>query len=218
MSKLLNNEQRVVALKRVAVREKPDPTPDSESPPPTRSFQHLMPVSTALEPTPDAPTPEPPAPPAAPPLNRVPLPTMSPEALRYARRWYSTVSLFILVGTLWGLAAIVRTDARSRASVIRPRPAPAVPAHIIVGPPAATEPPHVSTQPTARSPRPAEPAPSVRATRDPFASALAPDKHDTALSEAQHVYSLMESALRNAATAIPESPETSAAQRHRQGE
>lgn len=194
MSKLLNDEQRVVTLRRGAAKDAfadlpllPEPTPEPEPQP-----EPVQPAATA----PATLLVTPPPAPAAPPLDRVPLPTMSPEALRYARRWYSTVSLFILAGVVWAVATIVRTNNRRHAvQTLHARPAVSAPAAVVTPPPA---PP---AQPVALAP--STPASRIR-VRDPFTSALAPTHDNAALIEARRVYSLMESALRSAATATPE--------------
>jgi hypothetical protein len=208
MSKMLNGEGRIDALRRESVKAKPEPSaPPRRAQAPVPPPYETTPAPLAVpEPPPAAAATavleraaEPPTAPSAPgsvspPVGRG-VPAISPDAVRYAHRWYSALTFFIAFGVTLAIITIVRSGlqrARVAASTPQLLPPPDPPAAIPV-----SAAPAVSVLSVAP-----EAPPRLQRGRDPFAEALSPEPEDAALAEATRVYTLMESALREASRTI----------------
>lgn len=206
MSKALNDERRIDALRREFVKIKPGldapfPTPvlappESAAPPVPLASAELpaAAVATAVLERPAELDAVPPVPVSAAPTDRD-TPAISPDVVRHAHRWYSTLTFCIAFGVTLGIVTIARTSlqrAGMAARVPRPIPPTAPPASPV------SAVPNVSVAPP--------PPPHPQRSRDPFAEALSPDPDDAALAEAARVYRLMEAVLRDATSTVPVPP------------
>lgn len=203
MSKTLNDERHVTALRRELTKPKPatDPTPPASSPTPAPTqLAPPAPAATAvLEREPPATIPEPRtirAEPAAETSPAAPVAPFSAVAVRSAHRRYTLLTSGIAFGVTLGIIAIVRHGRQPFEAMVH-RLLPAA-----VAPPASAG---TGSSPLVTTVTPL--VPHVRTPRDPFIGAVAPEPEDAALAEAQRVYSLMEAALRDAARTIP-APQT----------
>ena len=227
MSKTLNEERRADSERRDLHSFRLDPA--VLMPLPAPPAVELEPASTPA-PAASEPVSVPPAllrsdaapvPPLPPPASAEPEPpapgpeaSMSPDAVRYAHRWYSLLTCVLAFGVTLGMIRIVRTGLPQLSWPLIRRPAsrPAPPAMPAAEPetpaPGSIAAAVVAVRPAAVVPNtsvvPPQPVLShSRRGRDPFDAVLAPEPEDAALAEARRVYDLMEVSLREASRTIP---------------
>ena len=198
-----------------AVEPEPIPRPVPAAPTPVSAPLVLLESEAAPVPQVPPPAAAEPEPPAASPAVSI-----SPDAVRYAHRWYSLLTFALALGVTLGIIWIVRTGLPQLSRPLIPRlasrPAPPGP------PPTASEAPAPRQIAAAiETPQPAAVVPNTSVVppppvssrsqrgRDPFTAVLAPEPEDAALAEARRVYDLMEASLREASRTIPAfSPDT----------